>query len=81
MIILAFVLIFSFRLLPQPVFAPLISDDEPEHQIQAQSTTTVVVRAVVPVYGQRNGWRPTSAEDFGAYAMLVSFVYSSDPSS
>jgi SNW domain-containing protein 1 len=31
----------------------------------ATATTTVIVRAVVPAYGQRNGWRPTSAEDFG----------------
>lgn len=37
-----------------------------------------MVRAVVPVYGQRNGWRPTSTEDFGAYPMLVLFVYSSE---
>jgi hypothetical protein len=72
-------LTFCFRLLPQPVFAPLISDDEPEHQIQTQSTTTVIVRAVVPAYGQRSGWRPTSTEDFGAYPMLVSFVFSSEP--
>ena len=74
-------LIFCFRLLPQPVFAPLISDDEPEHQIQPQSTTTVIVRAVIPAYGQRNGWRPTSTEDFGVYPMLVFSVYSSEPSS
>ena len=64
--------------LPQPVFAPLISDNEPEHQIQAQSTTTVVTHAVVPAYGQQNGWRPTSLEDFGVYPMFVSFFYSSE---
>ncbi|KAF8798147.1 pre-mRNA-processing protein 45 [Phlegmacium glaucopus] len=51
-------------LLPQPVHAPLISDDEPEFQIKAQ-TTTVIARAIIPVYGQRNGWRPTSVDDFG----------------
>ncbi|KAG9120768.1 mRNA splicing protein [Ceratobasidium sp. 392] len=47
-------------LLPQPVNAP-ISDDEEE-----QTPVLVVApQVVIPVYGQRTGWRPTKQADFG----------------
>ncbi|THG99978.1 hypothetical protein EW026_g2489 [Hermanssonia centrifuga] len=54
-------------LLPTPVYTPSV--DEEEEVVQtAQSSSqvqTVVIRSVVPAYGQRNGWRPSSQEDYG----------------
>ncbi|KIK97518.1 hypothetical protein PAXRUDRAFT_24608 [Paxillus rubicundulus Ve08.2h10] len=50
--------------LPRPAHAPLVSDDQDEvpHQSPSQS---VVVRAPIPPYGRRKGWRPSLQEDFG----------------
>ncbi|KAF9454630.1 pre-mRNA-processing protein 45 [Macrolepiota fuliginosa MF-IS2] len=50
-------------LLPQPVNAPSISDDE--STIQHQLSQTLITRPVVPPYGQRRGWKPTTQDDFG----------------
>lgn len=60
----------SYRLLPQPVHASVVSDDEDDVRPQgpsaaAQSSTAVVTRTVRPPYGQRSSWKPTSQEDFG----------------
>ncbi|KAI0807707.1 pre-mRNA-processing protein 45 [Fomes fomentarius] len=58
-------------LLPKPLNAPIVSDDDDDEvpQVQAQqqpgSSQSVVIRQVVPPYGQRGGWKPTSLEDFG----------------
>ncbi|KAH9945852.1 pre-mRNA-processing protein 45 [Epithele typhae] len=57
-------------LLPTPVNAPVVSDDEEEFvsEIQPQQagpSVAVVIRQAVPPYGQRRGWKPTSLEDFG----------------
>ncbi|KAF9013960.1 pre-mRNA-processing protein 45 [Cyathus striatus] len=51
-------------LLPQPVYAPAVADEDDisSHQI---TSTAVVTRPVVPAYGQRNGWKPTGQDDFG----------------
>ncbi|KAH9950193.1 pre-mRNA-processing protein 45 [Amylocystis lapponica] len=53
-------------LLPAPTYAPAVSDDEEDAvQAQASSSQSVIVRSLVPPYGQRGGWKPTSPEDFG----------------
>ncbi|CAA7271572.1 unnamed protein product [Cyclocybe aegerita] len=54
-------------LLPKPLHASAVSDDEDRvlPQRPAQSTSTVIIRSVVPPYGQRADWKPTSPEDFG----------------
>ncbi|KAH7889512.1 SKIP/SNW domain-containing protein [Phlebopus sp. FC_14] len=49
--------------LPLPSYAPVVSDDEEEsRQIPTQA---VVARQLIPPYGKRKGWKPTSQEDFG----------------
>ena len=59
-------------LLPKPVYAPSVSEDEDEEIVQKvaessiQGSQSVVIHAAVPSYGQRRGWKPTSLEDFGA---------------
>ena len=59
-------------LLPNPIHAPVVSDDEDDvvsqvqPQQQAGPSQAVVIRQAVPPYGQRRGWKPTSLEDFGA---------------
>jgi SNW domain-containing protein 1 len=57
----------SISLLPQPVHAPVISSDEESVlAVSSQSSQTLVSRPTRPPYGQRNGWRPSTADDFGA---------------
>lgn len=63
----------SNSLLPKPVYAPSVSDDEEDivrvsNQVAESSLNAkaVVIRAAVPPYGQRRGWKPTSQEDFGS---------------
>ncbi|KAJ7217177.1 pre-mRNA-processing protein 45 [Mycena pura] len=53
-------------LLPKPIHAPAL-DDEPEisHSSAAAPPQSLILRVVVPPYGQRRGWRPSSQEDFG----------------
>lgn len=59
------------RLLPRPVYAPTVSDDEEEQQPQPQlQSTSVVIRQAVPPYGRRRGWKPTSQSDFGELSAL-----------
>ncbi|KZT02308.1 pre-mRNA-processing protein 45 [Laetiporus sulphureus 93-53] len=53
-------------LLPQPVFTSTADDEETVIQVPATvASQSVVVRTPVPPYGQRNGWKPTSPDDFG----------------
>ena len=60
--------------LPKPIYAPTVSDDEEEEQPQvAQSSAVIVTRQVVPPYGKRKGWKPTSQADFGESALNESF--------
>ena len=70
------------RLLPQPVHAPVISDEDDNAVLQVQvqqagPSQSVVIRQAVPPYGQRRGWKPTSMEDFGALCRWLA-VYPSD---
>jgi SNW domain-containing protein 1 len=54
-------------ILPKPVHAPSVSDDEEEVIIPSQA---VIRQSAVPPYGQRKGWTPRTPEDFtdgGAY--------------
>ncbi|KAI9460028.1 pre-mRNA-processing protein 45 [Russula earlei] len=53
--------------LPPPIHAPAVPDEEEIFQQTTTSTLTppVVSHQVVPPYGQRNGWKPTSQEDYG----------------
>ncbi|TDL24985.1 pre-mRNA-processing protein 45 [Rickenella mellea] len=50
-------------LLPKPVYAPSVSDDEEE--VLPAPSQAVTVRLAVPPYGQRHGWRPSAQSDFG----------------
>ncbi|KAL4247427.1 Pre-mRNA-processing protein 45 [Abortiporus biennis] len=57
-------------LLPNPVNAPTISDEDDDIlRISATSQSvpgqSVIIRNARPPYGQRKGWRPSSQEDFG----------------
>ncbi|KAF9482798.1 pre-mRNA-processing protein 45 [Pholiota conissans] len=53
-------------LLPRPLNAPSLSDDEEQTRIIAVSqSNTVIARTAIPPYGQRSGWKPSSLEDFG----------------
>ncbi|KAF7986563.1 hypothetical protein HWV62_26306 [Athelia sp. TMB] len=53
-------------LLPQPTYAPAVSDDEDDFQQPAPSQSqSLISRNAAPPYGQRSTWRPTKAEDFG----------------
>ncbi|KAI5116068.1 hypothetical protein M0805_005581 [Coniferiporia weirii] len=52
-------------LLPKPVYAPAVSDDEDDQQRFVPSSTVVVTRQVVPAYRNRRNWKPTSQADFG----------------
>lgn len=63
-------------LLPTPVHAPAVSDDDDNyssvpHPAQGPSQSqSIIVRTVVPPYGQRKGWKPTSQEDYGALTSI-----------
>jgi hypothetical protein len=57
-------------LLPTPVHAPAISDDDEEIQLPTPSTS-LISRSVVPPYGQRKEWKPSSLEDFGELEMAL----------
>ncbi|KAI0748555.1 pre-mRNA-processing protein 45 [Daedaleopsis nitida] len=57
-------------ILPKPINAPVVSDDDDDEVLPVQSqqagpSQAVVIRQAVPPYGQRGGWKPTSLEDFG----------------
>ncbi|EMD38218.1 hypothetical protein CERSUDRAFT_104828 [Gelatoporia subvermispora B] len=59
-------------LLPKPVNTSSVFDDEEEQQlaqtvqaVQEVAEQSVIIRTVVPPYGQRKGWKPSSMEDFG----------------
>ncbi|KAI0345303.1 pre-mRNA-processing protein 45 [Trametopsis cervina] len=54
-------------LLPQPIFTPDIEEDEDVVPIAPAPilSQTVILRTPVPPYGQRNGWKPSSQEDYG----------------
>ncbi|KAH9981435.1 SKIP/SNW domain-containing protein [Lactifluus volemus] len=54
--------------LPPPVYAPAVADEEEIFERPTPSTSTpppASSRQVVPPYGQRNGWKPASQEDYG----------------
>ncbi|KAL0946543.1 hypothetical protein HGRIS_012749 [Hohenbuehelia grisea] len=53
--------------LPAPIHAPVISDDEDDivEKPQPAPSQAVTIRLAVPPYGQRAGWKPSSQEDYG----------------
>ncbi|KAG0697009.1 SKIP/SNW domain-containing protein [Suillus ampliporus] len=51
-------------ILPLPTYAPAVSDDE-EEVIQPTPSQSVIIRTPIPPYGQRQGWKPLQAGDFG----------------
>jgi len=58
--------------LPAPIYAPAVPDEEETSLRPSASTSTpppVVPRQAVPPYGQRNGWKPKSQEDYGAFRL------------
>lgn len=58
------------RILPEPIYAPALLDDESEAQRPAL-TQVIVTRPVVPPYGQRRGWKPSSQDDFGVCLVAI----------
>ncbi|KAI0062193.1 hypothetical protein BV25DRAFT_1825616 [Artomyces pyxidatus] len=55
--------------LPAPTYAPTEEEEvfqQPAHPPTSTLSQSVVLRAAVPPYGQRQNWKPTSQEDFGA---------------
>ncbi|KAG8217691.1 pre-mRNA-processing protein 45 [Butyriboletus roseoflavus] len=50
--------------LPQPIRISATPDDE-DQVLLAIPSQAVVVRAAIPPYGKRKGWKPTSPEEFG----------------
>ena len=51
--------------LPQPIHVP---DTPDEDQLPlAFPSQSVAVRAAIPPYGKRKGWKPTAPEDFGVF--------------
>lgn len=65
------------RLLPKPLHASVADEEDDVRTIQpvvqASTSQSVVIRTVVPPYGQRAGWKPTSQEDFGEYSAIPLF--------
>jgi len=52
-------------LLPTPLYAPTVSEDDHSATVPAAASQAIVARAAVPPYGQRVGWRPSTQEDYG----------------
>ncbi|KAG6854740.1 mRNA splicing protein [Blastosporella zonata] len=53
-------------ILPKPIYAPTVSDDEEEEEIHKPiQQLALTSRPTRPAYGQRKGWKPTTPEDFG----------------
>lgn len=64
-----------YRLLPSPVNAPAISDDDSHVPVAPVAPSqSVIIRAAVPPYGQRAGWRPTGQEDFGEASLSLIYA-------
>ena len=63
----------TFSLLPQPVYGS-VNEDEVVISSAHNSLppSEVVARSVIPPYGQRKGWKPTTLEDFGASLFIFS---------
>lgn len=59
------------RILPQPKYAPAISDDEDDIISTQAQFEQVTVTHSIPPYGQRRGWRPTKPSDFGIALFIV----------
>lgn len=59
------------RLLPKPTYAPAVSDDEDDAIHQPTPSQSLITRHVVPPYGQRKGWKPSTPDDFGAFDAQV----------
>lgn len=60
-------------LLPSPAYAPAIEDDEDDivQVPTAAPSQSVIIRTPVPPYGQRQGWKPASPDDFGVYECVL----------
>lgn len=52
------------RILPKPVHVPSVEEEDEEAQDVA-SISTLTIKASLPAYGTRKGWKPTSQEHFG----------------
>ncbi|KZO90510.1 hypothetical protein CALVIDRAFT_569017 [Calocera viscosa TUFC12733] len=50
-------------LLPKPLYSAPVEEEEEVEVVQP--TLALAPRAVIPPYGQRSGWRPLKADDFG----------------
>ena len=55
------------RILPQPTYAPAVADDEDDVQQFVAPSPSLILRTAAPPYGQRPGWKPASAEDYGMW--------------
>jgi hypothetical protein len=66
---------FSFRLLPIPVHSATVEDDIDE--TPSQPSQSLITRNLIPPYGQRAGWKPSTPDDFGTHR-LVYYVSGGD---
>lgn len=69
------------RILPQPLHTPDV-DEEQEQVVQAipsiVPSQAVTIRTPAPPYGQRTGWKPSTQEDYGAFAIDVDVISQAD---
>lgn len=57
------------QVLPQPVNLSTVSDIHHDYSAPEPSKA-IISRPVVPPYGQRKGWKPTSQDDYGICTLL-----------
>jgi len=56
------------RLLPIPVHPVTVEDDVDE--TPSQPSQSLITRNIIPPYGQRVGWKPSTPDDFGAWCVV-----------
>lgn len=59
------------QVLPQPVNLPAVPDIHDDYRAHEPSQA-VISHPVVPPYGQRKGWKPSSQDDHGTLNSLSS---------
>lgn len=65
-----------FRLLPTPIYAPDVEEEEEQVVQVAQSSQSapsqsIILRTPAPPYGQRVGWKPSTQEDYGEWLLVT----------
>lgn len=52
-----------YSVLPEPVYSQV--EEEPEEVVRQEPRAVIPTRPVIPPYGQRKEWKPTSQDDYG----------------